>query len=331
MPIRISFRLAIVPVLCAIFLLSGCSGVKYDIHDMMIGHELKRAGLSPGKLDLDGNSIAYLESVRAPGKPTLVLIHGFAASKENWVRFAGHLTDRFHVVAIDLPGHGESVKRFDIPYAIPDQVNYLHDILSKLNIDRSHLAGNSMGGAIVALYASRHPGEVLSITLFDPAGIYDYESELFKQLKSGGKNLLIVENKEDFENLIDFAMEKKPFIPWPVKGIFAERAVANRPINEKIFADIRKKETNYDFKAAIARITAPALILWGDHDRIVHVDNAAVFEQLIPGSRKHIFEGVGHAPMLEIPGESAEIVESFIFPNNSSHTVSLDKSEMAGQ
>lgn len=312
-------------VLFIFFLLSGCSGYRHDFFDMMMRHELRRAGLTAETLDVNGKSIAVLESRRDPGKPTVVLVHGFAASKENWVRFAAHLTGSCHVVAVDLPGHGESAKDFAQSYGIADQVGYLHDILAELKVNRFHLSGNSMGGEISALYAVRYPDEVMTLTLMNPAGIHDHESELLRRLNAGEKNPLIVETPADFDYLFHFAMEKPPFVPWPIKSVFAERAAANRAINEKIFKDIRKTNPGIDFKAEIRKINAPTLIIWGDRDRIIDVGNADEFEKLIPGSRKHVFEGVGHAPMIEIPGEAAEIFKSFIFAENLHQVVSLDK------
>ena len=88
------------------------------------------------------------------------MIHGYAANKENWVRFAGCLTQSCHVVAIDLPGHGESVKDLNRSYKWQDQVQHFHEILAKIGLNEFHLIGNSMGGGIAALYAGEYPEQV---------------------------------------------------------------------------------------------------------------------------------------------------------------------------
>ncbi len=163
------------------------------------------------KIEVNGKSIALLESPADPSKPNVVLIHGFGANKENWVRFAAHLTENYHVVAMDLPGHGQSSKDLDVRYDIDDQVGYVHEILQELELQTFHLAGNSMGGAISSLYAATYPEEVLSLWLFNPGGIYQYESE-FGRLLKGGKNPLIVNNTDDFDRLMDFAMEHKSIL-----------------------------------------------------------------------------------------------------------------------
>jgi len=307
----VSSRFVRMLIIFVIVALAGCSGVKYSLYDKAINHERGKAGLTAKTIDIDGKSIALMETAGREAKPAIVLIHGFAANKENWIRFARQLPDSFHVVAIDLPGHGESFKDLDARYDLDDQVRYLREILTTLSIQKFHLAGNSMGGAISALYAVAYPDQVESLLLFDPSGIHEYDCELNRLLKAGEKNPLIVEREEDFDVLMDFALEEKPFIPWPITSVMAEKAVKNKPINDKIFSDLRG-EHQYDFQEELKRITAPTLILWGAKDRIIAVENAQIFNQLIPGSKTVILEGIGHAPMIEAPEKSAKICLDFI-------------------
>ncbi len=297
----------------ATVLLIGCARTRHSLYNMMLNHEYGKADLCLKTLDLDGKTVSYLESQSDAEKPSIVLIHGFGANKENWVRFSAYLTDSFHVVAVDLPGHGESFKDPGLRYDIDDQAAYLHEILARIGVEQFHLAGNSMGGAISCLYATRYPDQVRSLLLIDPGGIYRYESELFRQLKDG-KNPLIAANEDEFYKLMDLAMEKKPFMPWPVKSVLAEKAVANQAVLEKIFSDIHitKSVHRYVFEDELKKITAPTLILWGAEDRLLAVETADLFEQMIPGSKKVILEGIGHLPMVEDPEKSAEIYREFL-------------------
>ncbi len=300
-------RLLIISV--TVFLV-GCSGIKYSLYEQAISHEEKKAGLCLKTIEAGGKSISLLESERGENKPSIVLVHGFAANKENWIRFASHLTDTFHVVAMDLPGHGDSVKDFNLHYDFSDQVVYVNETLTQLNIKKFHMAGNSMGGAIAALYAVAYPEQVESLFIIDPAGIFFYDCELTRRLAKG-ENPLIVTCDEDFYQLMDFALEEKPYIPWPVTSVMAEKAIANEAINRKIFSDFHGEHT-YSFEDEIKKITAPTLILWGVEDRIIDVRNASIFKQLIPHSQVVILEGVGHAPMIEVPEKSAKIYMDFI-------------------
>ncbi|MDX1553138.1 MAG: alpha/beta hydrolase, partial [Marinobacter sp.] len=123
---------------------------------------------------------------------------------------------------------------------------------------------------------------------------------------------LIPAKEGDFRRLVDFALEKKPFVPWPIYDVMEEKAIANREINQVIFAAIRDTGYEPDFRNAITRIDAPVLIIWGKEDRVINYRNADVFIEQIPDARKIILEGVGHAPMVEVPEESAQLFREFL-------------------
>ena len=311
------FQFKLVIIFAAILPLFACSSVKNGIYGLGLSYEYSRAGLDAKTIDMDGKSISLLESKRDPAKSTIILIHGLTVNKENWVRFSRYLTDSYHVVAIDLPGHGASFKDLNMRYDIDDQVRYLNEIIGKMNINQFHMAGNSMGGAISSLYAATYPEQVQSLLLIDSAGIYDYKCEL-NQIFDQGINPFIVTSTDEFDRLLNLAMEDKSNLPpWPFIGIMADKAVENKTINEKLCSDFLPDsfgggEHKYDFKEELKKITAPTLILWGKKDRILSIDNASIFEELIPHTRKVVFEEIGHMPMLEVPEESAQVYLDFL-------------------
>jgi len=116
-----------------------------------------------------------------------------------------------------------------------------------------------------------------------------------------------VKNQQDYDELLDFVMEERPFIPWPISSVMARKAVANRRINEKIFNDIIK-DTDSDFAATLSEIEVPSLVLWGSEDRVISVRNASLVAEALPNSRLEILEGIGHVPMLEAPEKTAELI-----------------------
>ncbi|WP_296935182.1 alpha/beta fold hydrolase [uncultured Marinobacter sp.] len=296
-------------ILTVYMLLAACS--RQSIYETAIGLERSSAGLEADTVAVGNLEIAYLRNHQVVDGDTIVMIHGFGANKDNWTRLAGHLTDNFNVYAIDLPGHGDSSKPLDIGYRLEDQAGYVDKIMEALSVESAHIMGNSMGGAITALYAANYPGKVKSAVLFDPAGILEYESELV-DLVMDGDNPLIPKQPGDFERLMDFALEKRPFVPWPIMGVMEERAIANRDVNEVIFAAIRDAGFESDFRNAITRIQAPVLIIWGKEDRVINYRNGEVFATTIPDARLELMEGIGHAPMVEAPEESAELFRAFI-------------------
>jgi len=296
-------------VLITALSMTACS--RQAIYETAIGLERSSAGLEPATVEVGNLDIAYLRNQQAVDGDTIVMVHGFGANKDNWTRMAGYLTDDFNVYAIDLPGHGGSSKPLDIGYRLEDQAGYLARILEALSIGEAHIMGNSMGGAISALYAANHADRVKSLVLFDPAGILEYPSPLV-DLVSDGNNPLIPKQPGDFERLMDFALEEEPFVPWPILSVMEDRAIANQKVNEVIFAAIRDAGFEADFRNAIARIKAPVLIIWGRQDRVINYRNGEVFAQAIPDARLEVMEGIGHGPMIEAPEASAELFLEFI-------------------
>lgn len=168
-----------------------------------------------------------------------------------------------------------------------------------------------MGGAITARYAATYPESVLSAILFNPGSIHEHESE-FEALLREGKNPLVLNRVDDFDTQLAIAMAKPPFIPWPITSVLAEQSVANKDLHAKIFSQIRTGASHdYVFQDELKKIKAPTLILWGKLDRVLHYRNADIFEQLIPGSRKLVFDEIGHMPMMEMVEESAAVVREF--------------------
>lgn len=290
-------------------LLGACS--RQSIYETAIGFERSSAGLEEDTVVVGDLTIAYLRNQQPVDGDTVVMIHGFGANKDNWTRLAKHLTDDFNVYAIDLPGHGDSSKPLDIGYHFDEQTNRLERILAELGLNQFHMMGNSMGGAITALYAANFPGQIRSAVLFDPAGIWAYESDLSEQVMAGD-NPLIPTKEGDFERLVDFALEKKPFVPWPVYSVMEEKAIANMEVNTVIFNDIRDSTMASAFRQRITGIEAPVLIIWGKEDRITDPRNADIFIEQIPDARKVLLDGVGHAPMIEVPEKSARLFREFL-------------------
>jgi abhydrolase domain-containing protein 6 len=297
--------------LLALALLAGCGDAKSQFYDWAIARERASADLQEQQIEAAGFTVATLQTGGPRKEKTLVMIHGFGANKDNWVRMAGYLKDDYHLVMFDLPGHGDSSKPLSRRYDLDDQVTNVDAILGKLGIPGAVFLGNSMGGAIAALYAARHPEKVQGLVLFSPAGIYEVESELGKALREG-RNPLIARNSEEFESLIQFAMEKPPFMPWPVTDVLASRSIADQPIKERIFADLRTEPHAYDFRGELQTVTAPSLIVWGKYDRVIDVGNAEPFADLLPNGRALILADIGHVPMLEDPEGSARLTSDFI-------------------
>src|SRR3990167_1966874 len=174
--------------------------------------ERQRAGLSLKHISVGDLSIHYYEGGPSSAQ-TILMVHGFAANKDNWLRFARHLSQDYRVIALDLPGFGASDKPAG-SYDVGTQTERLASVVQALQIDKLHLIGNSMGGHISALYAARYPDQVLSLALLDNAGITSPQpSELMQRLQRGEPNPLVVRQPEDFQRLLEFVFVQPPYLP----------------------------------------------------------------------------------------------------------------------
>lgn len=246
---------------------------------------------------------------------TLVLLHGFTGDKDNWTQFAAELK-QYHLIIPDLGGHGQTCFDESTVYSIPFQAQLLHQFLAKLNVNKYHLAGNSMGGWITTYYAATYPDDVKTITLFDAAGVTSPVKSPFFLVRDKGENPFFFTDQAGFATLLGYAMEDPPFFPWPVMNVQFRHILAQQPRMKKIFNDISGNnpattETQM-VDSLLEKIKQPALIVWGKQDRVLDVSMADVFANGLVNHEKVLLDGVGHVPMLERPTQTAKIYAEFI-------------------
>lgn len=267
------------------------------------------AGLSSKQLEVADLSIHYYEGGPKDGE-TILMVHGFGADKNNWLQFARFFTKRYHVIALDLPGFGESSKP-PASYDVGTQAERIAAFTQALGIKRLHIIGNSMGGHIAALYAARYPQQVASVALLDNAGIdAPQKSELYRRIEQGKPNPLVVNNAQQFEQLIDFVFYKAPALPERLKHYMAEQAIANSAMNTQIFSQLR--ERYIPLEPELPKIEAPTLLLWGDHDRVLDVSSIKVMQPLLKHPSVVVMKDCGHVPMIERPEETAGHYQAFL-------------------
>ena len=270
--------------------------------------ERQLAGLTPRTVNVDGLTLHYYEGGPADA-PTLLMIHGFGANRDNWLRFARHFKD-YRVIALDLPGFGESSKP-DIDYDVASQTERVHAFAKTLGLTRLHLIGNSMGGHIAALYAARHPEQVLSVALLDNAGVTSpRKSEMFAMIERGEPNPLVVRRAEDFDALMRFVFVNPPPLPESLKRHFAEQSMANQAIYDKIFRQLRERYV--PLEPELPKIQVPTLLLWGEQDRVLDVSSIEVMKPLLKQPSVVIMPDCGHAPMIERPEDTARHYQAFL-------------------
>ncbi len=262
--------------------------------------ERRKGKLSSKVLDIEGCKISYLTGGKGE---TILMIHGFGSSKDNWVRFAHHITPYYQTIIPDLPGHGESCHSLEENYDIPSQVERLDEFVNKLGLSTFHIIGISMGGAIAMRYSHRYPDKVKSLGLINSAGIMAPKKSEFLQLLEEGKNPLLVKKPEDLAVLYDFVMAKPLRLPGFASKAITKKYLSRIEINQKIFDDIQAESILC--MDILSEIKVPTFILAGKLDRIFDVSGVEIFQKNIPHNKVFILDEVGHVPILEAPRRSA--------------------------
>lgn len=273
------------------------------------GIEQWRAGLHERNVSVNDLKVSYYEG-GPQGAETVLLVHGFGADKSTWLWFARTLTERYHVIIVDLPGFGAS-ERPHGSYDVGTQTERLAAFVDALGIRRLHLAGHSMGGHIAALYAARYPDKVSSLALIANAGVTaPRRSPFFQRLEEQGDNPLLVDSEPQFDELLDWLFVAPPQLPEHLHQFLAQRAVADSAHQRQVFEHLHDRYL--PLEPELPRIDAPTLLLWGEQDRIIDVSSIEAMKPLLKDASVVIIQGCGHAPILERPEESAADYLKFI-------------------
>jgi pimeloyl-ACP methyl ester carboxylesterase len=268
----------------------------------------RSAGLERREIQVGQHEIVYLEGGSGP---PVVLLHGFAASKDLWTTVGKRLTPSYRVVAPDLPGFGESSKLRSESYDIASQVERVHAFVKALELSRYHLAGQSMGGAIAAAFAAAYPEEVISLILSAAPGVDPPEKTEFAKRIEQGENPLLVRSEEELDEVFRLVYFQPPSLPGPIKRAMLKQVIESRSFNEKVFEDLVEAGPE-GLAPILPQIEARTLILWGDHDYLVHPSSAEVFAEGIARHEVVILENCGHVIQRECPDEVARHYLAFL-------------------
>ena len=279
-----------------------------NLATLLVGFERRASGLHRKKAQVGEHQICYSEG--GHGAESVVMVHGFGASADNWNRMAARIGKHYRVIAPDLPGWGESTRVTSASYSYPVQVERLHRFIEQMGLRRFHLMGHSMGGGIASRYAAQYPDEVITLTAIAPHGIPEPEPSDLAQSVARGDNWLVPTTVPGVDRLLDKCFAKRPYIPGPVVKYLAQEVIGRAEKTGKIFDEIQLNDP--PLAAKLEHIKAPTLIIWGDQDRLIHVSAAQIFNKGIKNSEMLILPGTGHMPLMENPRQCVETWQAFI-------------------
>lgn len=261
----------------------------------------------------DGTEIAFV-SVGEPSAPPVLMIHGWAQQFTCWAPMLDRLSDRFHLVAMDLRGHGASAKPKESA-AYTDTTLWADDVQAVMDaagLDRPVLVGWSYGSRVIAAYLeSFGEDRVAGIAL--AGGILAIgearESWMVGPASPGlDRDLYTDDVPRRLSATARFveACTAKPLDRASYAQLVGANMLCPANVRRALF------DATVDFRSVYAALSRPALVIHGTEDTVVSPATGEAAAKLMPQGRHLPYEGVGHAPFLEDPDRFAADLAGFV-------------------
>ncbi|HSF45812.1 MAG TPA: alpha/beta hydrolase [Chitinophagaceae bacterium] len=278
----------------------------------------KKYALFPSRFDsVKGMNVHYRDEGPANDSTPLVLLHGTSSSLFTWEACAKEWMKEHRVIRMDLPGFALTGPDPNDNYSIEGYVAFIHEFLKKRKVNRCYIAGNSLGGQIAFAYAAYYPKDVKKLILVDPAGYPSGKAKGSLAFKLGKipvlKHLLtIVTPTSIVRKSIEDVYGNKALVTDSLVQLYED--MARREGNRKALIKrlgFEKPDTNL-----VKRVKAPTMIIWGDQDFLIPLENAYKFQRDLSNDTLVVMRGIGHLPMEESPEKLLVIVNQFIRPSS---------------
>nr|WP_091021932.1 alpha/beta hydrolase [Bacillus sp. UNCCL81] len=256
------------------------------------------------KVELQNLSIAYKD--QGKGKP-IVLIHGFMGSHAYWDKVIPKLAEDFRVIAIDLPGHGDSTSIKE-EHSIEDYADTLKDLLDQLNINQVTLFGHSLGGYITLAFAERYSNYLNGFSLIHSTAYPDSE-----EAKKGRAATAEKVKNEGVKNVVD-GLIPKLFSPKNIQKNSSEIDLAKH-IGYKTSVDgtikaLISMKNRPDRNHVMNDTTLPVLLLAGKDDQIIPPEKT--FSVQKENIKTSTLNNAGHMSMYESPEELINEMKDYL-------------------
>ncbi len=268
---------------------------------------------------IHGRRLAY----RVAGEgPTIVLVHGITQDSSTWEPLADHLADRARLIAVDLPGHGES----DLPagdHSLGSYAAAVRDLMLALEEPRATLVGHSLGGGVVLQFAYQFPAMLGRLVLVDSGGLGTHVSPVLRAATLPGAGpVLSMLASAPVQRTVSAIGRGLQRVGVPVDTDLTEGwsgvGGLHDPDARRAFLATVKAVIGLYGQRVSARDKlylaqhVPTLIVWGARDHIIPVHHGHAAHDAIPGSRLVVLDDAGHFPHHEHPEEIAATIADFV-------------------
>ena len=294
--------------------------VRRNLH-LGVGFLAATSGMTePGRLRFETvrttrERISILEA--GEGDP-VVCLHGLGGTKASFLPTVAALAESHRVIAIDLPGFGESDKPITAAYDAPYFSRAVGRVLDALGLERAHLIGNSMGGRVAIEVGLLEPERVGKIALLSPAlaWLRDRQWRWLLQVPLPKLGLIQPAPRAITEAIV------RRLVPggddgWSAAGVDEFVRSYLTPRGRHAFYEAARNiyldEPHGDegLWTRLERLGPETLFVWGRHDQLVPISFMRYVEETLPSAR-HLELSCGHVPQLERPRETHAAIRDLL-------------------
>ena len=233
---------------------------------------------------VDNINISYIE--KGTGQP-IILLHGWGQTKETFNDLINSLCEEYKVIAIDLPGFGDT--EIGVPLDLFSVAELIYHFVEQMNIKKPIMIGHSYGARIVSIYGSKY--NVSKIVIISGAGIKQKISiinrlkiRIYKFFKK--RNIILKLGSKDYIN------------------------------SDNVKRSMLVNAINTDLSKELTTISVPTLLIYGKNDKVTPLDLGYKMKNKIKYSELIEVEDCGHFPYIEKPTIFRLILNSFLVSDN---------------
>lgn len=241
-------------------------------------------------VDVDGLRVRYAR--KGHGDQAVLFVHGFGGDLDNWLFNLDALSDAYTVVALDLPGHGQTTPRL-AGTTLAEMAGFVTRFLDALDIDNAHVVGHSMGGGIAAQMALDTPQRVRSIALISPAGFGDEVNNGYTD------GFVSAQSRRDLKPVVELLFANPDLVSRQMLDDLLRYkrldgvTEALSALGASLFGDGRQREQP---GRALGDAGPRTLVIWGAKDQIIPAAHA---RHAPAGAKVTVFDDAGHMSQME--------------------------------
>ena len=281
------------------------------------------ARINGADLFFDVEGSGYVPSgAQMLSKPTCFVLHGGPGSDHSYFKpWLTPLSESMQLVYVDHRGNGQSERTGPATYKIEQMADDLEGLRRHLGLGRVVVFGNSFGGMVAQVYATRHPESVEKLVLCTTAPSADFWDEA----QAMAERMATPEQKEVLTDLFEGRIKDEDELEqwWRTclplyfhnkdEGImeaFLGRVTARLEVANYMMAN---EIPDYDVRRGLPQVEAETLVIAGRHDWVTPVSQSQAIHDLLPNSRMVVYEDSGHMPFIEEQEEFNREVIDFVF------------------